>query len=333
MKKACRNLVVRICLLVSLMLLTVGLLANIPAFPNQVTESFLHNRVAAFSPSQNTVTGNFSSNHEVSFEVLGWPEQTQLEIKVWYWMVYYETYNIWVRVFDSVGSKVADELLTIRSTSIYQKTEYANTTVDVKSPETYTIKFFPSGGKNIHFSITQSKFDNSPPTISDIDHEPETPKPDDEVTVSASIIDDFSGVKEVVLWFSTDGGNTWNQVEMRNPTGSTYTADIPNQAGGVTVQFKVSAEDIAGFSAVSSVFSYTVKMLMFGLEPIIFYGLVGGVVVMIAGAIFFSRRRKPPRPYMAPPVAPPTLVNRCPSCGTEILPGAGFCPSCGKALK
>jgi len=315
------------------MLLTVGLLANIPASLNQVTGSFLHNRVAVFVPSENTLTGNFSSNHEVSFEVLGWPEQTQLEIEVWYFMVYYETYNIWVQVFDSVGSKVAEELLTIRSTSIYQQNEYASTTVEVKSPETYTIKFFPSGGKSIHFSITQSWFDNSPPTISDVDYEPETPKPDDEVTVSASITDDFSGVKEVVLWYSTDGENTWNQVRMRNPTGSTYTAEIPKQAGGITVQFKVSAEDIAGFSAESSVFSYTVKMLIFGLEPIIFYGLVGGVVVMIAGAILFLKRRKPPRPYVAPPVTPPTLVNRCPSCSAEIPPSAGICPSCGRTLK
>jgi len=301
------------------MLLTIGLLANIPASSNQVTESFLHNRVnALFLPSQNTITGNFSSNYEFSFEVLGWPEQTQLEIEVWYFMVYFETYNIWVQVFDSVGSKIAERLLTIESTSIYQKNEYASTTVDVKSPETYTIKFLPRGGKYINFQITQSKFDTSPPTISDINYEPETPKPDDRVTVSASITDDFSGVKEVVLWYSTDGGDTWNQVQMRNPTESNYTAEIPKQAGGATVQFKVSAEDIAGFSAESSVFSYTVKTLIFGLEPIIFYGLVGGVVVMIAVAIFFSRRRRPPRPYVVPPVAPPTLVKRCPSCGRTL---------------
>jgi len=97
MKKACKNLVVRRRLFVSLMLLTVGLLANIPAFPNQVTESFLYNQVAAFWPSQNTVTGNFSSNHVISFGVLGWPEQTQLEIKVWYFMWVVETYKIWVQ--------------------------------------------------------------------------------------------------------------------------------------------------------------------------------------------------------------------------------------------
>jgi len=333
MKKVCRTLVVRSGLLVGLMLLTVGLLANIPASSNQVTESFLHNRVVAFSPSQNTVTGNFSSDHEISFEVLGWPEQTQLEIKVWYYMTVFETYRIQVRVFDSLGHKVTDELLTIRSTSIYMQNEYANTTVNVRSPETYTIKFLPRGSKNIHFSITQAIFDNSPPTISDVDYEPESPTPDDEVTVSASITDDLSGVKEVVLWCSTDDGDSWDQIQMTSATGSTYTAIIPKQGEGTTVQFRVSAEDIAGFSAGSSIFSYTVKTLIFGLEPIIFYGLIGGVIIMIAGAIFFSRRRKPPRPYVAPPVAPSTLVNRCPSCGVEIPLGAGFCPSCGKTLK
>jgi hypothetical protein len=301
-----------------------------------MTESFLQNRVAAFSSSQNTITGNFSSNHEVSFEVLGWPEQTQLEIKVWYYMTVFETYRIQVQVFDSVGSKVADELVTIKSTSWKRQNEYANATVDVKSPETYTIIFLPRGSKRINFRITQSVFDNSPPTISDVDYEPEDPTPDDEVTVSASITDDFSGVKEATLWYSTDGGDTWNQVQMINVTGSTYTADIPKQEGGTNVQFKVSAEDIAGFSAESSAVSYTVKTLMFGLDPTLFYGLVGGIVgiIGIAGVIFLLRRRKPPKPYVPPPPAvPPTLVKRCPSCGAEIPTGAGFCPSCGRKLE
>lgn len=335
MKKTCKILMLRGCFLVSLVLLTIGLLANMPVSPSRTTESFLQNRVAAFSPSENTVTGNFSSNHEVSFEVLGWPEQTQLEIKVWYYMTVVQTYRIQVQVFDSVGSKVADELLTIKSTSIWQQNEYANTTVDVKSPETYSIIFLPRGSRRINFRITQSEFDNSPPTISDVDYGPEDPTPDDEVTVSASITDDFSGVKEATLWYSTDGGDAWNQVHMMNVTESTYTADIPKQQGGTNVQFKVSAEDIAGFSAESSVVSYTVKTLTLGLDPTLFYGLIVGIVgiIAIAGAIFFLRRRKPPKPYVPPPAVPPTLVKRCPSCGAEIPAGAGFCPSCGRKLE
>jgi len=336
MEKTCKNLIVSGCLLVSLILLTVGLLANIPVSPNRMTESFLHNWVAAFSPSQNTVTGNFSTNHEVSFEVLGWPEQTQLEIKVWYYMTVVQTYRIQVQVFDSVGSKIADELLTIKSTSWKQQNEYANTTVDVKSPEACKIIFLPRGSRRINFRITQSVFDNSPPAISDVDYEPGDPTPDDEVTVSASITDDFSGVKEATLWYSTDGEDTWNQVQMTIVTGSTYAAEIPKQEGGINVQFKVSAEDIAGFSVESSVVSYTVKTLMFGLDPMMFYGLVGGIagIIVIAGAIFFLRRRKAPKPYVPPPPAAPlTLVKRCPSCGAEIPTGAGFCPSCGRRLE
>ena len=333
MKNSSIDLIVRGCLLVSLVLLTVGLLANMPLSPGRMTGSSLRNRVAAFSPSQNTITGNFSSDHEVSFEVFGWPEQTQVEIKVWYYMTVVQTYKIRVQVFDSEGSKIADELLTIKSTSIWQQNEYANTTVDVKSPENYAIRFLPTGSRSINFRITQSIFDNSPPTISDVDYEPGGPTPDDEVTVSASITDDLSGVKETVLWYSTDGGDNWNQVQMTAVTGSTYTADIPKQEGGINVQFKVSAEDIAGFSAESSIVSYTVKTLIFGIDPMMLYGLAAGIIV-IAGAIFFLRRRRAPKPYMpTPPTAPPTLVKRCPSCNAEIPTGAEFCPSCGRKLE
>ena len=63
-----------------------------------------------------------------------------------------------------------------------------------------------------------------------------------------------------MLWYSTDGTETWNQVLMVKldigVNGSRYFARIPKQEAGVIVEFKVSTKDIAGNTAESILISY-----------------------------------------------------------------------------
>jgi len=197
---------------------------------------------------------------------------------------------------------------------------------DYKDPSTYV----------------ELKFDNEPPTISGVSYAPTTPTPDDEVMVFASVTDDVSGLKSVTLLYSIDGGATWSSVTMTKfvsiETGEEkYKAEIPRQASGTTVQFKVSAEDNVFFSAESAVASYTVKTLIFGMEPILFYGLIIGLVVAILIVVVVIVLTRRPRPPAAPPTppAPPVApaVAYCPHCGAPVKPGDVYCPKCGQKLK
>jgi hypothetical protein len=128
-------------------------------------------------------------------------------------------------------------------------------------------------------------------------------------------------------------------------TGSTYTGTIPAKPEGTAVQFKVKAEDKAGNTLESAVTSYTSKTLIFGMEPMIFYALIGGLaaVIVIVVVLVVIRGRKPkavpptapvyappPTPPPAPAAAPPTAF--CPTCGTPIPTGTVFCPKCGRRL-
>ncbi|MDH5771052.1 MAG: zinc ribbon domain-containing protein, partial [Candidatus Bathyarchaeota archaeon] len=170
--------------------------------------------------------------------------------------------------------------------------------------------------------------------------------PDENVTVSASVTDDVSGLKSVTLLYSIDGGATWSSVTMTKiiilDNGiEKYKAEIPEQASGTTVQFKVSAEDNVFFSAESTVASYTVKTFIFGMEPLLFYGLIIGLVVVIIIVVVVVVLVRRPKPRAAPPPAPPVppaappavpAAAYCTKCGAPIKPGDVYCPKCGQKL-
>jgi len=179
--------------------------------------------------------------------------------------------------------------------------------------------------------------DRTPPSIAIVGYEPPNPQPDDTVTVTANVTDADSGVKTVTLQYSSDGGTVWSSLPMTVATGSIYTATIPKQSDGTTVQFKVSAEDNAGFEDTSTVDSYTVKALIFGIEPLIFYGIIGGLAIAILAIIIFFLMRRgkapPSPPPPPPPPQPPTAQpNFCRVCGAPIPPETKFCPKCGREV-
>lgn len=150
--------------------------------------------------------------------------------------------------------------------------------------------------------ISYTSPDTTPPTISNIKAQPGQPTPDNEVTVTASIVDDGSGVKEADLHYSTDEGTNWNNVSMSFAGDSTYTANIPRQEDGTTVQYYVEAFDNSLNKATSSANFYTVKTLsvpLVGTETVAVIIFLVIIVGVIAGAVYFIRLRK--REVPSPP--------------------------------
>ena len=141
--------------------------------------------------------------------------------------------------------------------------------------------------------------DTEAPTIGDISYTPEEPKEGEDVTVKAKVTD-VSGVDTVLLLYSTDGGKTWEEVEMTPVGGDYYEATIPGQPAGTEVVFKVWANDTFGNEAVSSEFSYTVKakptpapgpMLAPGRTTYLVIGGAVAAIAVIGVAAFLLRRR------------------------------------------
>jgi len=78
------------------------------------------------------------------------------------------------------------------------------------------------------------------PSISNLTHSPDAPTPEDEVTVSAQVIDD--GELEVSLYYQIDEGYYVSN-DMISGESDTYSGTVPVQGDGVTVHYYISADD------------------------------------------------------------------------------------------
>ena len=101
-----------------------------------------------------------------------------------------------------------------------------------------------------------------PPSISDVSQDPQIPDDLETVTITANVTDTDSGVYNVTLSYSTDSGQTWNNVTMQKTTGDTYQGEIPGLSAGTYVQYKITSYDNAGNPAVEdnagSYYVYTI---------------------------------------------------------------------------
>lgn len=102
--------------------------------------------------------------------------------------------------------------------------------------------------------------ENIPPSITSVSISPVSPTSADEVAVSASITDADGTVTNVDLHWGLASGSLSNIFSMTNTSGDTYTSvsEIPSQADGTTVYYKIEAEDDAAAINTSSTQSYTV---------------------------------------------------------------------------
>lgn len=106
--------------------------------------------------------------------------------------------------------------------------------------------------------IDMALMDAIKPTISYVTYIPETPTEGQNVTVRAMVVDNETGVLNVTLKYSTNNGSTWKSTPMHSEADSIYSATIPSQKAGVTVQFYLSTYDRAGNYAETSLYSYTI---------------------------------------------------------------------------
>ncbi|MFH1537762.1 MAG: hypothetical protein ABIH66_02305 [bacterium] len=93
-----------------------------------------------------------------------------------------------------------------------------------------------------------------PPFIKDVWHEPEAPGVGDGITVYAEIFrlnltpDSMEYVEEAYLEYSTDGGETWEEVEMYEveDEANTWSGEIPALEEAGEVLYRIRAADSAG---------------------------------------------------------------------------------------
>jgi len=140
---------------------------------------------------------------------------------------------------------------------------------------------------NLRDSAITIYVDNTPPEILSVEYE-ENPMSGQEVEVRARVADEVSGVKAVILIYSSDNGATWHNITMQEISSDTYSARIPGHAAGTRIVFKIIAVDKLGNSVISSEYSYTVSWLRE-----MMYGGIGIVIVAaIVGVVFFMRKRQ-----------------------------------------
>lgn len=86
--------------------------------------------------------------------------------------------------------------------------------------------------------------DTTPPNIGNITQTPSQNSvfPEDEVKVNATVTDDLSGVRRVILNYTNNDG-TWNTIKMTNIEGSTWNATIPAFPNDTNVTYTIIAED------------------------------------------------------------------------------------------
>lgn len=88
------------------------------------------------------------------------------------------------------------------------------------------------------------QLDTTPPEISNVVQTPSHNSvfPEDKVKVNATVTDDLSGVKLVILNYTNNNG-TWNPIEMKNIEGNIWNATIPAFPYNTNVTYTITARD------------------------------------------------------------------------------------------
>jgi hypothetical protein len=100
--------------------------------------------------------------------------------------------------------------------------------------------------------------DNAPPVIENVYQQPPSDSvyPDDKVVVYANVTDDLSGVKQVILNYTTNNG-TWFSIEMTHLEENLYNATIPEFPYCTNVTYVIIAEDNTNHTITTVDMGYT----------------------------------------------------------------------------
>ncbi|MFX0207120.1 MAG: hypothetical protein ACFFDT_14115 [Candidatus Hodarchaeota archaeon] len=141
--------------------------------------------------------------------------------------------------------------------------------------------------------------DSTAPTIQNITISPEIPTPDDTVTISAIIEEPTAaaGFGNASLFYSTDFGTTWIEVEMQwDEITYNATCTIPQMDKNTEVLFYITAYDKAGNQALADnnggMYGYNVEKEAFFEDDetlLIIGGLIGLAAVVTIGGIYANR--------------------------------------------
>jgi len=204
-----------------------------------------------------------------------------------------------LRVEDS-GSGVKEVRLTVDGVSqgtMASGSDYSKTISLSEGSHTWSVEAVDNVDNTATWSGSFTlTVDTAPPTISGLSA-PSNPVFGESTTVTCQVSDALSGVKEVKLYYSTNGGSSWTEVAM-TLQGGVYTGSIPSQTPFTEVQYYVEAVDNVGNETRTPVSKYTVGI------PIWLYMVVLALIVIIVAALLL-RRRKPAYAQMPPPPPPP----------------------------
>ncbi len=105
---------------------------------------------------------------------------------------------------------------------------------------------------------------------------------DEDVDVTASAVDNESGLESVTLNYTVNNWVNWTAVEMAPSVDDTFMATISRQLGGKTVKYRVTAVDVAG-NTVTKESSYTVKITSYLYIALSKTVLQGGGTTQVVG--------------------------------------------------
>jgi len=206
---------------------------------------------------------------------------------------------------EDEGSGIASVELLLDGTSqgamAYVNATYAKTEDVAPGTHRWRVRAADNLGNitetsDIGFSLA---VDNEPPMISNVAMSPISPAMGEVVSISATIDDAISGVKEATVFYSTNGGSSWDSIVTipPMPPGVSYEGTIPAQRPMAKVQFYIEATDALGNTARSATQEFAVAI------PLWVYGAI--VVVLIAIAVVTMRGRGHIQPILPPPPPPP----------------------------
>lgn len=143
-----------------------------------------------------------------------------------------------------------------------------------------------TGAGGMDFWLAKLEGDNAPPTINGPSREPsDAIQENQQVKVSVSVVDSMSGVDEVILEYSSNGGSAWTNLTMTRASGDTYVAVISGHPADTSIQFAIIAYDNAGNYAVlnnsGQYYKYTISRAWFAFPPSI--EMIAVAVLIIVG--------------------------------------------------
>ncbi len=101
-------------------------------------------------------------------------------------------------------------------------------------------------------------FDEEPPKVLGLNFEPHFPFEGDSIKVTASVVDEKSGVEIVRLFYTTNEKDIWKEVNMNPSSSTTYEAVIPSQKFLSKLSFYIEAEDKVGNTSKSLPITLTI---------------------------------------------------------------------------